>query len=358
MRSLLKNLQSAAANTLRLGAQRVSGNAPPQPRRILLTRVQYLGDCVVFIPTITAIRRSFPDACIHVLAGTGPGEAVFRMCPAVDEIVRTEWDKPRTPEQKQAEVEELRALRCDTALLSTEETGAALKMFLAGIPWRAGFGRVEHMGEVHTERMPWLLNRVLEQPQGMHETEVNLQLAEAIGADISLADWDLRPGQAAEDEATQLLSASGLTPDGYICIHSAAKRDVKLWEPEQFAAAADLIARQGFAVAFLGAPGDHEPNQRIISLMNTPAANLAGRTTIPVLAAALKRSAGFLGNDSGPMHLAAALGVPVTAIFVASDPAQWGPRAPEGRRAVFTVDQAAPERVAASVISLAGAGLR
>ncbi len=351
---MLRLAARAPVTILKRLAGRARGARPPQrPRRILLTRVQYLGDCVVFLPTVTAIRRSFPDAEIHVLAGTAPGEAVFRMCPDVDRIVRTDWGAERAASDTLSEVRMLSGGRYDAALLSTEETGAALKMTLAGIPYVAGFDRVEHMGEVHRERLPWLLDRVVRQPDGMHEAEVNLQLCEAIGADASLGESNIRAGDVAEAEAYRLSAAHGLRPGAFACVHVGARRGIKVWDPDAFAFVCDRLSRAGITPAFVGTEGERETVASVCSRMQESSLDLAGETSVASLAALMQLAAVFLGNDSGPMHLAAAVGLPVVAVFVASDPVQWGPWLPPEKRRVLRLEDASPEAVSLAALDLA-----
>lgn len=347
------DLTTAAPSAMRAGIHRLAKRAPAKLERILLTRVQYLGDCVVFLPTVTAVRRSLPDAEIHVLAGTGPGEAVFRMCPDVDRIVRTSWGVARSSGDTFSEIRMLRDGRYDAVLLSTEETGASLKMLLAGIPFAAGFSRIEHMGETHVERFPWLLSRVMQQHAGMHEVEVNLQLCDAIGADSSLGSFNILPGDSAEADARRIASSYGLRPAQFACVHVGAKRGKKLWDSEAFASVCDRLSGAGITPAFVGTEGERETVASVRARMQESSVDLAGQTSVASLAALMKLAAVFLGNDSGPMHLAAAVGAPVVSVFVASDPAQWGPWLPPEKGRVFRLEDASPDVVSLAALDLA-----
>lgn len=323
-----------------------------QPRRVLVTRIQNLGDCVVFIPTLQALREIWPETRIDVLAGTSVGEAVFRMVPGIDSILRTNWPGPLTGKEKQEQISILTEGKYDALLLSTEETGMALKGFLSGIPLRAGFTRIIHMNEHHRERLPFLLTHRLEQPDGLHEAEVNCQLARLFGYSGQTPACELSIPNEIPAEANLLLDELDIQPGQYICVHPGTSQPVKNWGIHNFAEACDLIAASGLTPVFVGIPQEEELILQIQSAMRHESKNLVGRTPLPVLASVFQSSSGFLGNDSGPMHLAAATGIPVTAVFVASLPQVWGPWNPTSDSRVFLPDEAKPQVVASSVIHL------
>ncbi|BCW97764.1 MAG: ADP-heptose--LPS heptosyltransferase [Armatimonadota bacterium] len=325
-------------------------------RRILLTRIQKLGDCVLFVPVVRAFRQALPEAEIHILAGTAVGEAVFQMCPSVDRIVRTQWPAPAGVRAKLREVLKLRAGRYDAVFLSTQETGMAFKVWLAGIPLRAGFGSVRHAGAEYRERFPFLLTHVLEQGDGEHEVTANLQLAALAGGDSAAAEFDLRPGETASAQAAELLREAGLQGAPFACVHPGASSDERAWDAEHFADACDRLVEGGLGVVLIGTGEETERVEIVLGAMKKRggAASLAGKTTVPVLAAIFARCAVFAGNDSGPMHLAAAMGAPVAAVFVTGDPRVWAPWTPPQRRHLFTLADATPQGLAEAALGLAG----
>ncbi len=331
------------------GAKRAFG-------RVLLTRIQKLGDCVLFIPVARAFRQALPDAEIHILAGTAVGEAVFQMCPSVDRIVRTQWPAPTGVRAKLREVMKLRGGRYDAVFLSTQETGMALKAWLAGIPLRAGFGKVRHAGAEYRERFPFLLTHVLEQGDGEHEVPVNLQLAALAGGDTAAAEFELRPGETASAQAAELLREEGLQGTPFACVHPGASSGDRTWDAEHFSDVCDRLVEGGLRVVLIGTGEETQRVETVLRAMKKPkaAASLAGKTTVPVLAAILSRCAVFAGNDSGPMHLAAAMGAPVAAVFVMGDPRVWAPWTPPPRRRLFTLEDATPEELADAALTLAG----
>jgi len=122
------------------------------------------------------------------------------------------------------------------------------------------------------------------------------------------------------------------TPGPFVAIHpGAAYGSAKRWLPERFAEVADALAEAwGARVVVLGSPEEIALAQSVCAAMRGPALNLAGRTTTRDLMAVLAQASCLVCNDSGPMHVAAALGVPVVAVFGPTDPrrtAPWSPRA-------------------------------
>lgn len=320
--------------------------------RILVTRIQNVGDCVVMLPTLAQIRRSFPEARIDVLAGTSAGEAIFGMCPAVDSVLRTRWPGPLSRSEIWREIEMIRSGNYDAILLSTQETGMALKAFLAGVPMRAGFDRIIHMSGVHTERFPLLLTDVLRQPEGEHEALVNLQLVSTLGAEVGEPRFCLKPPDAAFESASNLFHETGVDPASCVVVHAGTKQAIKRWPADAFAAVCDACAEAGMNVVLIGAPGEEETVQEVSSRMRQKSVNLCGRTSLPDLAAILMQCRAFLGNDSGPMHLAAACGAAVCAIFVASDAQTWGPWTALERRRVFSGPDTSPAEVTSAMLEL------
>ncbi len=144
-------------------------------------------------------------------------------------------------------------------------------------------------------------------------------------------------------QAKAILKDAGIAPDRpVLAVHpgSGTYSTARRWFPERFAAAADLIAaRHGLAVIVVGTPDERALAEQVVRGMNTPAANLAGRTTLDELAALLRRCALVIGNDSGVGHLAAAVGTPVVSIFGPFNHEAWRPL---GRSLVVRAEPALP----------------
>jgi heptosyltransferase-2 len=151
------------------------------------------------------------------------------------------------------------------------------------------------------------------------------------GLGVAVAD---EPATALSCPADWAARGAALLGEGLPCVGinaGAAYGTAKRWLPDRFAAAADLLAKQqGLRPVLLGGPAERGLAEQIAASMTTPARVLCGETTLPELVGVLSRLGLLLTNDSGPMHVAAALGVPVLAVF---GPTDWRETAPVGPRA-------------------------
>jgi heptosyltransferase-2 len=170
---------------------------------------------------------------------------------------------------------------------------------------------------------------------GEHEVEKYATLVAALGLPRPLTPPELHVSPEHAASARQRLLDEGWHEgERLIGLNPGATRDRKRWPAERFAAVGDrLAAERGCRVAVFGGPGDRELAARVVSAMAAPALDLAGRLRLGETAAALRQCALVISNDTGPMHMAAALGVPVVALFGPTPPNQFGPLGP--RQAVL-----------------------
>jgi ADP-heptose:LPS heptosyltransferase len=141
----------------------------------------------------------------------------------------------------------------------------------------------------------------------------------------------------AEDWTRELFKEEGITgQDRLLAIHPGASCPSKIWPQERFAEVADKLAEEhGFKVLVVAGPKDIGIAHNVIKLMKHPVIDLAGKTSLSQLASVLKRCRLFISNDSGPVHIASAIGTPVVAIFGRSQkglsPKRWGPSGEKDR---------------------------
>ncbi|MCG8429821.1 MAG: glycosyltransferase family 9 protein, partial [Candidatus Omnitrophica bacterium] len=164
-----------------------------------------------------------------------------------------------------------------------------------------------------------------------HELEYNFDLLEALG--IHAGDRRLRvavnPRAAAW--AGERLREAGIRDDApVLAVHPAASCPSKIWPAERFAAVADeLTVRHGFALVVVGGKGERAAVEAVTQRLHHPVCDLGGRTTVAQLTAVLQRARLLISNDSGPVHLACAVGTPVVSIFGRKQPGlgpkRWGP---------------------------------
>ncbi len=289
------------------------------PVRKILVRVNnWIGDVVMVSPAMRALRRRFPDAEVTLLAKTWVLEAL-RASPYYDRLLEYD-DSGRhagVPGRLRL-IQELRRERFDLAVLFQKAFEAALLARAAGIPIRVGY---------RTDRRGWLLTRPLEEPSGRHHVEHFLGIVESLGCDTADRRLSFHLGQEARDRAAEFLR-SVAAPEGQIRvgIHPGASKAERGWHPERFAEVASWLARELDARPFLlGADSDRPSLERMAGLVGPAAVLPPAGQTLQEMAAVLERCQLLLCNDSGPMHVAAALRVPVVAVFGPGHPGRTAP---------------------------------
>ena len=270
----------------------------------------WIGDAVMSLPVLRALRRGRPADHLAVLAGAGPA-AIYRAEGSADEVLL----RSSLP----ADALALRRGGFDEAWLLPNSFRAALLAFLAGSPRRLGYA---------TDRRAWLLT---DAPPPPPATDHQLRDYDALLA-ISGILPDHEPPrlplpQAAVARARAAVTAAGIAGLSrlvLLCPGSAFAR-TKRWPPERFAQLAGRLCEKGFACGVAIGPGERELGSQIASLAGGSIA-LLGDDLDPVeLAAVFAAARVVVSNDSGPMHLAGAVGTPVIAFFGPTDPGRTGP---------------------------------
>jgi 3-deoxy-D-manno-octulosonic-acid transferase/heptosyltransferase-1 len=168
------------------------------------------------------------------------------------------------------------------------------------------------------------LNEKIPEDMNKHAVDRYLDLPRYLGAKIESAEFVLPSNRDAETNIQILLDKHNLEDKKFIAINPVAYWETKLWNNEKFAHLADLINNKlRIKVVFTGS--EREPIEKIASLMTSESINLGGTTSLLDLAYLYKKAQMVITTDSGPMHLAAAVGTPVIALFGPTDPARTGP---------------------------------
>jgi heptosyltransferase-2 len=287
------------------------------PASLLVRATNWLGDAVMTTPALAGLRSAFPGARIALLAKPLVAE-LFRHHPDVDEVIV--YERPGRHEGASGRLRlggELRRRRFDAALLLQNAFDAALLAFLARIPERAGYPTD---GRRLLLSLPVPLTRDILQ---RHEVEYYLCLLDGLGvprpepAVLKLLVTDEeRAGIASR------LASPGLEPGAPIVAINpgATYGSAKRWYPDRFAAVADALSEEWeAAVVVVGSPAEAPLAGEIEAAARAGVVNLAGKTTVREMMALLSLSSFLVTNDSGPMHIGAALGVPLVAIFGPTD---------------------------------------
>ena len=312
--------RTALARLLAAIGPRATSTMPPRElRRILVVQLQQVGDTVIFAPALRAIRERYPAARIDVLVHR-VGAQLYRSCPLVDEIIEERsWGRGRLHLLPLRTLGSLRARRYDAVVTDVTESSFAyaLLAWLIGAPVRVGFNQASR-GALHTVQVPF------DDSRGFLRS--NLEIARAIGADVTAPREGVFVGEADRTHARSLLARHAmLDARPLVVIHPATNWESKLWFEERWAAVADtLVEKHGASVVFVGTAAERPYIERVRAHMRQPSGCSAGDTDLPQLAALLEHADLFLGTDSGPRHLAGALGRPQVTIFSAQDyPNRW-----------------------------------
>jgi len=295
---------------------------PSRVRRLLIRSTNWIGDAVMTTPAVRAIRRNFGRAEISILVKPWVAP-VFADSPHVDRLlIYDAAGRHHGSSGKLRLARELRRRRFDAAILLQNAFEAALITWLAGIPRRVGY-KTDARGPLltHGVRCTAAVKRV-------HQTRYYLTILEALGMSVGSQRLDLFLGPAGPERAGRILRARGVSPhQRLVGINpSATFGPAKQWLPESFARLADRIQEHLDArILMFGGPGDRQLGERIQQMAARPMVNLCGRTSLEEAMALIQVCDLFISNDSGLMHVAAALDVPLIAIFGSTNPVATGP---------------------------------
>ncbi|MEO6457310.1 MAG: glycosyltransferase family 9 protein [Chloroflexia bacterium] len=311
----------------------------PQFRRILAVKLSDLGDLLAVTPALQAVRAAHPAARIDLLVP--PSSAgLLQGASFLDRIVT--FDKfPFDTLQSLFDVRG--GARALAFLLKLRMSGYDALLIFHHLTLRWGslkFGMLSVASGARVKagldngRGRFLNRRAIDSGFGaMHEVDYWLQVAALVGAD-AYGGWkpQLPVSKGNREKATELLDVLGGDGSPLVAIHSGAGAysRARIWGIEGFGEVARELARKYNArIVIVGGPDEREVAARLEGIIGEVSAlNLAGQTSIHVTAAVLERCDLFVGNDSGPMHIAAAMGVPVVAVFGPSNSNAWGPYTP------------------------------
>jgi lipopolysaccharide heptosyltransferase II len=302
-------------------------------KRVLAIRLDNLGDVLVTTPALHAIKTSLPDATLTLLAGP-VGAQVAHLNPDIDDVIVYQapwmdpWHKlPQDSNREQHIIETLRTRQFDGAIIFTSyhqsPLPAAYLCYLAGIPLRVaasidGPGSLLTTRHKHSDHM-------------MHEVERGLDLVQAIGLETSELDLVLRVPDEARVAIRDVLSSRGIAPRPLVIVHPGCSMPARTYPWEMYVGVIDLLVEQLGATVFLtGVEDEHELVERILAHVQSEtrrsAHALAGDLSFPNLCALIEAADLTITNNTGPMHIAAAVKTPVIALFALTNPPeQWGP---------------------------------
>ena len=309
---------------------------PLLAERILVVRTDRLGDVVLTLPVLSSLRRCFPRARVSVLLRQYTG-AIVTGNPFVDEIIWYDQDHALVPFRSMLST--LKEKRFDAAVLVRPDPRAALLLFLTGVPVRIGTG--------YRYYSPLMTHRIYEHRSEAkyHELEYNLHLLAPLGCDgreeMASPRFGVTVTERTRASVEALLHPLGAQSDRRIVVHPGSGGSAADWPTESFAALARQLEASGRGTILVtGTQAESAKAQAVVGGC-TGAVNLAGRLSVQQLAAVIQSSQLFIGNSTGPLHVAVAVGTPVLG-FYPSVPVmgrkRWGPYSPKS--AVLSPDPA------------------
>ncbi len=260
----------------------------------------WLGDCVMSLPILQGLKNLFPNGTIDIaiknnLAGLGEILAYI--------------DNTISPQN-------LKNRKYDTALILPNSFRSAYEIWQSNAPERIGYA-----GQLRSLLLTSAVKRPLRGT--LHQSDYYGRLARKAFPQIELSPPALDIAQKYFDQLDELLPSSSDKPKIGVGF-GATYGDAKMWPAERFAMLIDRLSEVA-QVVLIGSDAEKEIEQRVLSEVTSKPISLVGRTNLPTLAAALSSFSVYLSNDTGPMHLASALGTPVVAIFGPTSPDETKP---------------------------------
>ena len=333
-------------------------------RRLLIIKLDHIGDCITALPAVRRLKELFPAAAISVLANRATG-SIWKSEPGVAEVIEFDVYHARsglgkldvTPKQLQALGQDLGERAFDLAVDLRKHPDVRHFLRHSGARWLAGF---DQQG-----RFPWL-DIALEWDEDVplrgkrgHVSDDLLALVECIavrtgpgptesgslqGRDLPQNRISAQPAQPARlvppppappagrtapaRRALPVIARKHLGQKPFVCVHPASGSVMRQWPPERFAELVDMLLQQGLAVALVGGPADRELADRVLKAVvrRREVADLVGKLSLQQLPDLLKATVLFVGNNSGPQHVAASLGVPTVGVHSGVvDAVEWAP---------------------------------
>jgi heptosyltransferase-1 len=308
--------------------KRLIENDPP--RSILLVKLSAIGDVVHTLPLLEVLRKNFPEARIDWLV-EGEASPLIEGHKDIDHVIvsfRKSWqkklfstgDRPTVVSEVKRFLRDLRSCEYDLVI---DLHGLFKSGLLTGLA--RGRRKIGFTGGKEGSLL-FLTDRPYPFDYNLHALDRYLQAAQHLGCKINSWKGDI-PLRAEDKDRIDRLLADRFSPDEtLIAVNPMARWATKLWDEKHFSNLAERLREDlSCTVLFTGSPSDHPVIERIIGGVNPPPLNLAGRTTLRELAYLYTRCRLVVTTDTGPMHIAAAMGVPVVALFGPTAPWRTGP---------------------------------
>lgn len=321
-------------------------------RKILLIKLSALGDVVHAVPVLNKLRRRYPAARLDWLVTPGIAELLAHN-PAIDNVIEFARDEGSAPWRLRPFaaaarlVAQLRSVEYDLVIDLQGQLRSAFFAFTSGAPVRLGFDKPRaDVWNTLSRKIPdearkhawrgaregsWLgyTDHIALPTLDMHPVERYLGVGQILGLDDGPPDFSFPVPKEATARIDALVDYYEIGKAKLAVMAPGTNWETKAWRPDAFAEAARHFLQKKFAVTLIGSDHERAACDEVAKLA-PGVINLAGETTLSELAALISRAALCVTNDSGPMHLAVALGRPVVSVFGPTDPVWAGPYRREG----------------------------
>lgn len=309
-----------------------------QIKKILIIKPSALGDIVQSLPAACCLAENFPNAQIHwfVRPEYAP---LLENHPCIHKIVIFDrkklgkwWCKPSAFMELVRLVGLLRKEKYDIVFDFQGRFRSAIFAWFSGCKQRFGMaGTQEITGIFYTRKI---------KQSSIHLVDYFMDMVSLAGVKGGRIEFGLKPASQAVDEVRKILASHNINANNYAVFAPAATVEAKRWPVENFAALAGRIyEKYRCSIIAVGVESEKQIVEKLVSLAGVPVTNLAGQTDIKKLVALLSKAKFVVSNDTGPAHIAAALGVPMVLIFGYTNPLRVGPYGRKGTVAAIDADK-------------------
>ncbi|MBA4372805.1 MAG: glycosyltransferase family 9 protein [Thermodesulfovibrio sp.] len=287
------------------------------PERILIVKPSSLGDVVHSLPFLNSLHACFPAAAIDWVIARGL-EGLLEGHPMLDRLIIIDKDRWRQISRAADTLGELKDLFSTLKARRYDLVVDLQGLLRSGLISRATNARMRVGFSEAREGSRYFYTRTVRGGRDVHAVDRYLKISAALGCDTKDIVFPLPPSTGIAEKVKEVRNSLG----DYMVLVPGARWDTKIWPPASFGTLASMLPLKSVVI---GGNGDRERAGEIVRLSGGRAVSVAGETSLPELVELMRTARAVVTNDSGPMHIAAALGIPVVAIFGPTSPVRTGP---------------------------------
>jgi predicted lipopolysaccharide heptosyltransferase III len=299
-------------------------------KKILVVKLRYIGDTLTLLPVIDNLLKHAPNASVHVMVNRGTEEVLLHH-PGIGKV----WSYDRDTAKKGLTssiryhaglIRRLRSAKYDIVMDFSHGDRASFLCYTTGARFRISYENSSTLSH-------FLMNVLVSaDPSKVHVVDYQMESLRLFGMERFTLEFKLHVPPSVLSRADGMLDQAGLHAGvPWVAVHPGARGRLRQWQPHRFAEIARrLRSRWGAAVILIGGPREGELVDSVEGLMGFPASFKSTDLSLLELAAVLSRCRLFLGNDSAPAHMAAAVGCPTVTLFGPTFPHMWRPLSTRG----------------------------